>query len=190
MTFNPRYGALGLVALPQVWLFQIALALVSPLVDLALIVQIVRTLTDYLQHGEQFNSENMLITASYYAAFVAVDLTAAGIAFLLETEGKALAPVVACSAALRLPADHVLCGGEIGAQGGAGPPCRMGQARTQGDRHDRRALEYERLTWKRLSRICRRKCEKRTAAPSTRRSVRANIPRFASDLASFPPKSV
>jgi cellulose synthase/poly-beta-1,6-N-acetylglucosamine synthase-like glycosyltransferase/peptidoglycan/xylan/chitin deacetylase (PgdA/CDA1 family)/spore germination protein YaaH len=84
MTLNPRYGALGLVALPQVWLFQIALALVSPLVDLALIFQIVRTLTDYLQHGEQFNSENMVITASYYAAFVAVDLTAAGIAFLLE----------------------------------------------------------------------------------------------------------
>ena len=84
MSFNPRYGALGLVALPQVWLFQIALALVSPLVDLALIFQIVRTLTDYLQHGEQFNSENMIITASYYAAFVAVDLTAAGIAFLLE----------------------------------------------------------------------------------------------------------
>ncbi len=88
MSLNPRYGALGLVALPQVWLFQIALALVSPLVDLALIVQIVRTLTDYLQHGEQFNSENLLITASYYAAFVAVDLTAAVIAFLLERKEK------------------------------------------------------------------------------------------------------
>jgi cellulose synthase/poly-beta-1,6-N-acetylglucosamine synthase-like glycosyltransferase/peptidoglycan/xylan/chitin deacetylase (PgdA/CDA1 family)/spore germination protein YaaH len=84
MNLNPRYGALGLVALPQVWLFQIALALISPLVDLALVVQLVRSLTDYLQHGEQYNSENLLITASYYAAFVAVDLTAAGIAFLLE----------------------------------------------------------------------------------------------------------
>jgi peptidoglycan-N-acetylglucosamine deacetylase len=84
MSLNPRYGALGLVALPQVWLFQILLALVSPLVDLALIVQLVRTLSDYLQHGEQFNPENLLITASYYAAFVAVDLTAAIIAFLLE----------------------------------------------------------------------------------------------------------
>ena len=84
MNLNPRYGALGLVALPQVWLFQIALALVSPLVDLALIVQLIRTLTDYLQHGEQYNSENLFITASYYAAFMAVDLTAAGIAFFLE----------------------------------------------------------------------------------------------------------
>ena len=47
-------------------------------------VQLLRTLTDYLQHGEQFNSENLFITASYYAAFMAVDLTAAGIAFFLE----------------------------------------------------------------------------------------------------------
>lgn len=84
VNLNPRFGALGLVALPQVWLFQILLALVSPLVDLALILQILGTLTDYLQHGEQFNSENMWITATYYAAFMAVDLTAAGIAFFLE----------------------------------------------------------------------------------------------------------
>jgi peptidoglycan-N-acetylglucosamine deacetylase len=84
VNLNPHYGALGLVALPQVWLFQIALALVSPLVDLALILQIVRTLTDYLQHGEQFNSDNLLITASYYAVFMAVDLTAAAIAFAME----------------------------------------------------------------------------------------------------------
>ncbi len=84
MNLNPRYGALGLVALPQVWLFQIALALVSPLVDLVLITQLLRTLTDYLQHGDQFNSDNLLVTASYYAVFMTVDLTAAAIAFFME----------------------------------------------------------------------------------------------------------
>ena len=84
VNLNPRYGALGLVAMPQVWMFQIALALLSPLIDLALIYQILRTLTDYLQHGEQFNSSNLMITATYYAVFMAVDLTAAVIAFLLE----------------------------------------------------------------------------------------------------------
>ncbi len=86
MNLNARYGALGLVALPQVWLFQIALTLVSPLVDLALIWQIARSVADYLEHGEQFNSENLFVTASYYAVFMAVDLTAALIAFLLEKE--------------------------------------------------------------------------------------------------------
>jgi len=84
VNLNPRYGALGLVAIPQVWLFQIALALISPLVDLALVLQIVRTVTDYLQHGDQFNSGNLLVTTSYYATFMAVDLTAAAIAFLME----------------------------------------------------------------------------------------------------------
>ena len=84
VNLNPRYGALGLVAMPQVWMFQIALALLSPLIDLALIYQILRTLTDYLQHGEQFNSGNLLITATYYAVFMAVDLSAAMIAFFLE----------------------------------------------------------------------------------------------------------
>jgi len=84
MNLNPRYGALGLVALPQVWLFQIILTLVSPLVDLLLIVQIVRSFTDYLQHGEQFNSDNLIVTATYYAVFMAVDLTAAAIAFFIE----------------------------------------------------------------------------------------------------------
>ncbi len=84
VNLNPYYGTLGLVALPQVWLFQIALALVSPLVDLALLFQILRTFVDYLQHGEQFNSGNLWITASYYAVFMAVDLTAAAIAFFLE----------------------------------------------------------------------------------------------------------
>jgi cellulose synthase/poly-beta-1,6-N-acetylglucosamine synthase-like glycosyltransferase len=84
VTLNPLYGALGLVALPQVWLFQIGLALVSPLVDLLLIAQVIRTLTDYLQHGEQFNSGNLIVTASYYAVFMTVDLTAALIAFFME----------------------------------------------------------------------------------------------------------
>jgi hypothetical protein len=60
------------------------LTLVSPLVDLALVLQIVRTSTDYAQHGEQFNSGNLIITATYYAAFMTVDLTAATVAFLLE----------------------------------------------------------------------------------------------------------
>lgn len=84
MTFRPRYGALGMIALPQVWLFQVGLALVSPLVDILLLVQVARTAMDYLQHGEQFNSEALSITASFYALFMAVDLGAAVIAFFIE----------------------------------------------------------------------------------------------------------
>ncbi len=84
LNLNPRYGSLGLLALPQVWLFQIVFALVSPLVDFLLIAQLLRSLADYLQHGDQFNSDNLIVTVTYYGVFMAVDLIAATLAFLIE----------------------------------------------------------------------------------------------------------
>ena len=35
--FRPRYGALGFVAMPNVWIFQIIFPLISPIMDLMLI---------------------------------------------------------------------------------------------------------------------------------------------------------
>jgi cellulose synthase/poly-beta-1,6-N-acetylglucosamine synthase-like glycosyltransferase/peptidoglycan/xylan/chitin deacetylase (PgdA/CDA1 family)/spore germination protein YaaH len=84
VTLHPRYGALGLVALPQAWLFQILLGLISPFVDLLLIVQLVSVGLDYLQHGEQFDPTNFKITLFYYALFITVDLATAVVAFLFE----------------------------------------------------------------------------------------------------------
>ena len=40
ITFNPEYGELGLVALPQVWLFQIMLTTLAPVADLLLVWQL------------------------------------------------------------------------------------------------------------------------------------------------------
>ncbi|MDW2981571.1 glycosyltransferase [Rhodanobacter sp. KK11] len=87
-TFNPRYGALGTVALPQVWLFQILFSVVSPLVDLVLVWQIVSTGMDYLQHRAQFDDTNLLRMLAFYAAFMAVDLGASALAFALEKKEK------------------------------------------------------------------------------------------------------
>ena len=39
-TFNPRFGELGFVALPQIWLFQIILTTLAPLADLLLVWQL------------------------------------------------------------------------------------------------------------------------------------------------------
>ena len=41
ITFNPRYGELGMVALPQVWLFQILLTTLAPVADLLLVWQLI-----------------------------------------------------------------------------------------------------------------------------------------------------
>jgi peptidoglycan-N-acetylglucosamine deacetylase len=84
VTFNPRYGALGLIALPQVWLFQIVLSTLAPLVDLSFIWQILTALLNYLQHGNEFNSANVQKVAVYYCIFMGVDLLAAMVGFLME----------------------------------------------------------------------------------------------------------
>jgi cellulose synthase/poly-beta-1,6-N-acetylglucosamine synthase-like glycosyltransferase/peptidoglycan/xylan/chitin deacetylase (PgdA/CDA1 family) len=82
--FNARYGTLGFVGLPQVWLFQILFAVVSPLVDLMLAWQIVGTYIDYLQHRDQFSPDNLIETGFYYGIFMLVDIGAALIAFAME----------------------------------------------------------------------------------------------------------
>ena len=81
---NPRNGALGMVALPQVALFQIALSLVSRLVDLLFLWQLISTGIDYLQHHEQFDPDSLFRLAIFYAAFLLVDMITASAAFLFE----------------------------------------------------------------------------------------------------------
>jgi cellulose synthase/poly-beta-1,6-N-acetylglucosamine synthase-like glycosyltransferase/peptidoglycan/xylan/chitin deacetylase (PgdA/CDA1 family)/spore germination protein YaaH len=81
---NPRYGTLGLIAMPQVWVFQILFAVISPLVDLLLVWQGIATYLDYLQHRGQFSPENLEKTGLYYLAFILVDLTAGIVAFSFE----------------------------------------------------------------------------------------------------------
>mgnify|MGYP001546769890 CR=1 FL=1 len=84
MTFNPRYGALGMIALPQVWLFQIALSAVAPLVDMSFLWQIFGAAMNYAQHGAEFNAANVRKIAIYYCIFMVVDLLAAAIGFFME----------------------------------------------------------------------------------------------------------
>ena len=84
MTGNPAYRAMGLIALPQVWMFQILLSLLAPLIDLMLVAQILSTGLDYLQHGSQLDTSDVGTTLTYYAAFMAVDLLACLIAFRFE----------------------------------------------------------------------------------------------------------
>jgi cellulose synthase/poly-beta-1,6-N-acetylglucosamine synthase-like glycosyltransferase len=84
MTFRPRYGALGMLALPQVWLFQILLTALAPLADLLLIWQLVWQYLAYLQHGSEFSNADLKLVAIYYAVFVVVDLLAATFGFLME----------------------------------------------------------------------------------------------------------
>ena len=84
LTFNPRYRALGIIALPQVWLFQIVLTALAPVADLMLLWQLAWQGAAYLQHGAEFNNDSLIKTGLYYGLFVLLDMAAAGFGFLIE----------------------------------------------------------------------------------------------------------
>ena len=82
--FRPRYGALGFVALPNVWIFQILFPLISPVMDLILLYTLVVAGLDRLQQPKDYSSTGLRQVLFYYALFLAIDWVAAGFAFLLE----------------------------------------------------------------------------------------------------------
>ena len=84
--FVPRYGTLGFIAMPQVILFQIVLAVIAPLLDFTLFIQIVKTGIDYLQHRGEFDPSNLYLTTIYFLAFMALDTAAVAVAFAMEKQ--------------------------------------------------------------------------------------------------------
>lgn len=84
LMFNKRYAALGAVALPQVWLFQIILTALAPLADLMLVWQLITQWMAYVQHGAEFTDGSLITVGIYYCVFMVVDLATAIVGFLME----------------------------------------------------------------------------------------------------------
>ena len=82
--FRPRYGALGFVAMPNVWIFQILFPLVSPVMDLMLLWSLLQALMIRMAHQSEYSTSNLKQVLFYYALFLTVDWLAAAFAFLLE----------------------------------------------------------------------------------------------------------
>lgn len=81
---NPRYGTLGFVAMPNIWIFQVIFPLLSPLMDLMFTWSFVSALMTWLEHGKEYSPANLQAVMFYYALFLAVDWLGAFFAFLLE----------------------------------------------------------------------------------------------------------
>ncbi len=81
--FRWRYGTLGFVGMPNVWLFQILFPLISPLMDLVLVWALVSAGLEFFQHA-QFSTGSLRQVLFYYALFLAVDWLASAFAFALE----------------------------------------------------------------------------------------------------------
>jgi cellulose synthase/poly-beta-1,6-N-acetylglucosamine synthase-like glycosyltransferase len=88
VTLRPRHGMLGLVAMPQTWLFQFLLSLLAPLVDVALFWQLAISTYDVLQHPDQFDGDTLRKVLIYYLAFLLIDLTSAAIALAMDRKAK------------------------------------------------------------------------------------------------------
>lgn len=82
--FRPKYGALGFIAMPNVWIFQILFPLVSPVMDLMLLWSLGQAMMVKLSHQSEYTTTNLKQVLFYYALFLAVDWLAAAFAFLLE----------------------------------------------------------------------------------------------------------
>jgi len=90
---NPRYGTLGFIAMPNVWIFQVFFPLISPIMDLMFIWTIVSAFLTSLEHQQEYahTPTNVNQVIFYYALFLAVDWFGALVAFLMErTEDKRL----------------------------------------------------------------------------------------------------
>ncbi len=75
---------LGWVGLPQAIVFQILLAAISPVIDLALLVSFAVTYLDVQAHGWAQTSHDVYTMLAFWLVFTAIDLLAATIAFALE----------------------------------------------------------------------------------------------------------
>jgi cellulose synthase/poly-beta-1,6-N-acetylglucosamine synthase-like glycosyltransferase/peptidoglycan/xylan/chitin deacetylase (PgdA/CDA1 family) len=81
---RPRYGALGMFAIPNVLVFQIIFPLISPIMDLAMIGSLAGCLRQRYQHPVDYSTDTLQRVLFYYALFLLLDLLATVIAFALE----------------------------------------------------------------------------------------------------------
>jgi cellulose synthase/poly-beta-1,6-N-acetylglucosamine synthase-like glycosyltransferase/peptidoglycan/xylan/chitin deacetylase (PgdA/CDA1 family)/spore germination protein YaaH len=81
---RPRYGTLGFIAMPNVWIFQILFPLISPVMDLMFVWTLIASAIERLEHPHEYAITNLNEVVFFYALFLAVDWLAAAFAFLLE----------------------------------------------------------------------------------------------------------
>ena len=82
--FDRRRPVLGFVALPQIWMFQIVLAAVAPLVDLAIVWSLISAAYAHLYHPLEWSPDELMRPLFYWAAFIFLDLSAGALGMAME----------------------------------------------------------------------------------------------------------
>lgn len=82
--FDVKRPVLGFVALPQIWLFQIVLTAIAPLVDLAVVWGLISSIYGFMSHGVEWSPDDLMRPLFYWAAFIFLDLSAGALGMALE----------------------------------------------------------------------------------------------------------
>jgi peptidoglycan-N-acetylglucosamine deacetylase len=96
---NPKYGTLGWIAIPNIFLFQIILPLVSPLIDLLFLLTLALWGLAQLQIArlpQLWTSQDVERSLIFFALFMLIDLFTCVVAFALEKneDWTLLAPLI------------------------------------------------------------------------------------------------
>jgi cellulose synthase/poly-beta-1,6-N-acetylglucosamine synthase-like glycosyltransferase len=81
---RPRYGSLGLIAMPNTWIFQLLFPAISPVADLMFLWSLVSVWLVRQQHGATYAVTDLVQVVTFYAVFLLVDWLAAVVAFVIE----------------------------------------------------------------------------------------------------------
>ncbi|MFI4950478.1 MAG: glycosyltransferase, partial [Caulobacterales bacterium] len=82
--FDVKRPVLGFIALPQIWLFQIVLTAIAPLVDLAIVWSLISAVYAWAFHPVEWSPDNLMRPLFFWAAFIFLDLSAGTIGMALE----------------------------------------------------------------------------------------------------------
>jgi cellulose synthase/poly-beta-1,6-N-acetylglucosamine synthase-like glycosyltransferase/spore germination protein YaaH/peptidoglycan/xylan/chitin deacetylase (PgdA/CDA1 family) len=82
--FDVKRPVLGFIALPQIWLFQIVLTAVAPLIDLAVIWSVISGIYGFTNHATEWSPDDLTRPLFYWAAFIFLDLSAGALGMALE----------------------------------------------------------------------------------------------------------
>ncbi len=82
--FDVKHPVLGFIALPQIWLFQIVLTAVAPLIDLAVIWSLISAVYGFTNHATEWSPDDLTRPLFYWAAFIFLDLSAGALGMTLE----------------------------------------------------------------------------------------------------------
>ncbi len=82
--FRPRYGTLGFIGLPNIWIFQLLFPFISPVADLLFVWSLVTVWLNKVEHGAEYARQSLVQVLTFYVAFLLVDWLAAVVALTME----------------------------------------------------------------------------------------------------------